>query len=141
MARDILDHWADSRAKFIKVFPHEYKRALGEINAAKVKDAVEVIKAEWAKLAEQGITAEELEATKTYLTGAYPLRFEGNGPIASILVGMQMLGLSADYPKTRNDKVNAVTMEDISRVAKRLLKPENLSFVVVGEPTGVEATE
>jgi zinc protease len=32
-------------------------------------------------------------------------------------------------------------MEDISRVAKRLLKPENLSFVVVGEPTGVEATE
>ncbi len=33
-ARDILDHWADSRAKFIKVFPHEYRRALGEIHAA-----------------------------------------------------------------------------------------------------------
>jgi len=38
-ARDILDHWADSRAKFVKVFPHEYKRALGEINAAKEADA------------------------------------------------------------------------------------------------------
>jgi glutamate synthase (NADPH/NADH) large chain len=34
-ARDILDHWAESRAKFVKVFPNEYKRALGEINAAK----------------------------------------------------------------------------------------------------------
>jgi len=34
-ARDILDHWADSRSKFVKVFPHEYKRALGEQNAAK----------------------------------------------------------------------------------------------------------
>jgi len=34
-ARDILDHWADSRSKFLKVFPHEYKRALGEQNAAK----------------------------------------------------------------------------------------------------------
>ncbi len=34
-ARDILDHWADSRAKFVKVFPNEYKRALGELNAAK----------------------------------------------------------------------------------------------------------
>ncbi|MBW8846068.1 MAG: glutamate synthase subunit alpha [Burkholderiales bacterium] len=34
-ARDILDHWAESRAKFVKVFPHEYRRALGEINAAK----------------------------------------------------------------------------------------------------------
>ena len=34
-ARHILDHWSESRAKFVKVFPHEYKRALGEINAAK----------------------------------------------------------------------------------------------------------
>ncbi|PND40035.1 glutamate synthase subunit alpha [Paucibacter aquatile] len=34
-ARHILDHWADSRAKFVKVFPHEYRRALGEIHAAK----------------------------------------------------------------------------------------------------------
>jgi glutamate synthase (NADPH/NADH) large chain len=39
-ARDILDHWADSRAKFVKVFPHEYRRALGEINAAKEADAM-----------------------------------------------------------------------------------------------------
>ncbi|MFG6441592.1 glutamate synthase-related protein [Roseateles sp. LKC17W] len=34
-ARDILDHWAESRTKFIKVFPNEYRRALGELNAAK----------------------------------------------------------------------------------------------------------
>jgi glutamate synthase domain-containing protein 3 len=33
-ARELLDHWADSRAKFVKVFPHEYKRALGEMAAA-----------------------------------------------------------------------------------------------------------
>ena len=32
-AREILDHWADSRARFVKVFPNEYKRALGEIHA------------------------------------------------------------------------------------------------------------
>ncbi len=34
-ARELLDHWAESRAKFVKVFPNEYKRALGEINARK----------------------------------------------------------------------------------------------------------
>jgi glutamate synthase domain-containing protein 3 len=34
-ARDILDHWADSRAKFVKVFPTEYKRALGELHATR----------------------------------------------------------------------------------------------------------
>jgi glutamate synthase (NADPH/NADH) large chain len=32
-ARHLLDHWADSRAKFVKVMPHEYKRALGEMAA------------------------------------------------------------------------------------------------------------
>jgi zinc protease len=116
---------------------------VGQFQASndKVAEAIQVVRDEWAKMATEGVTAEELATAKTYMTGAYPLRFDGNGQIASILVGMQMLGLSADYPKTRNDKVNAVTMEDISRVAKRLLKPENLSFVVVGEPVGVEATE
>ena len=35
-ARELLDDWSASRAKFVKVFPHEYKRALGELHAAKV---------------------------------------------------------------------------------------------------------
>ena len=34
-ARELLDHWAEARAKFVKVYPHEYKRALGEMHAAK----------------------------------------------------------------------------------------------------------
>jgi glutamate synthase domain-containing protein 3 len=32
-AREILDHWAEQRGRFVKVFPHEYKRALGEMSA------------------------------------------------------------------------------------------------------------
>ena len=43
-ARDILDHWAQSRAKFVKVFPTEYKRALGEL-AAKTATAAAAAKA------------------------------------------------------------------------------------------------
>ena len=38
-AREILDDWANARSRFVKVFPSEYKRALGEINAAKESDA------------------------------------------------------------------------------------------------------
>jgi glutamate synthase (NADPH/NADH) large chain len=34
-ARELLDNWDASRAKFVKVFPNEYKRALGEIHARK----------------------------------------------------------------------------------------------------------
>lgn len=112
---------------------------LGQFSASndKVAEAIEVVKTEWARIGLDGVSHEELEATKTYLTGSYPLRFDGNGPIASILVGMQMDGMPIDYVTTRNSKVEAVTMEDIRRVAAKLFKPDALHFVVVGQPEGL----
>ncbi len=116
---------------------------MGQASVAneKVAEAVDVIRAEWARIATEGITEDELAATKTYLTGAYPLRFDGNGPLASIMVNMQLIGLSADYPQTRNDKVNAVTLADVKRVAASLFRAEDLRFVIVGQPTGVQSTD
>ena len=112
---------------------------LGQFSASndKVAEAIKVVTEEWGRLVSEGVTPEELEATKTYLTGSYPLRFDGNGPIASILVGMQMDAMPIDYAATRNAKIDAVTMEDIKRVAARLFKPEALHFVVVGQPEGM----
>ncbi|QCO56100.1 insulinase family protein [Pseudorhodobacter turbinis] len=97
-------------------------------------EAVEIVRAEWARAANEGITAEELAKTKTYLTGSYPLRFSGNSQIAGILVGMQMDGMPIDYATTRNARIEAVTLEDVAKVAKRLLRPEDLHFVIVGQP-------
>ncbi|WP_406675768.1 M16 family metallopeptidase [Roseitranquillus sediminis] len=105
-----------------------------------VAEAIDVVRDEWARLSEEGVTEAELEAAKTYLTGAYPLRFDGNGPIARILVGMQMEGLPPSYVNTRNDIVEAVTLEDANRVAAELWDPESLHFVVVGQPEGLSAT-
>ena len=51
-----------------------------------------------------------------------------------------MLGLPIDYIATRNEKVEAVTLEDVNRVAAELLTPDALHFVVVGKPQGIEAT-
>ena len=98
-------------------------------------EAIGIVKNEWATLANRGVTADELRDAKTFLTGAYPLRFDGNSRIARILTGMQIQGLPIDYIHTRNAKVNAVTMEDIKRVATRILKEKNLYFVIVGRPT------
>jgi zinc protease len=106
----------------------------------RIAEAIDVIRDEWEKAANEGVTAEELQNAKTYMTGAYPLRFDGNGPIAKIMVGMQMIGLPIDYIATRNDKVEAVTLEDANRVAKDLLDPDGLHFVVVGKPVGIEST-
>jgi len=115
---------------------------LGQVASSndRIAEAIEVIRDEWAKLAAEGVTEQELEDAKKYLTGAYPLRFDGNSTIANILAGMQMDDLPIDYADTRNDKVNAVTLDDIKRVAARLMRPEALHFVVVGQPEGIEST-
>lgn len=115
---------------------------LGRVASAndRIGEAVEVIRDEWSKMASDGVTPEELDRAKTYLTGAYPLRFDGNAPIARILVGMQMDDLTPDYITSRNAKIGAVTLEDVERVAAELLKPDDLMFVVVGQPEGLEAT-
>ena len=105
----------------------------------KVAEAVALVRDEWRKVAENGVTEGELEKAKTYLTGAYPLRFDGNAPIARILVGMQMDDLPIDYVTTRNAKVEAVTQADVARVAARILHPDQLRFVVVGRPEGLAA--
>ncbi|MBD3805198.1 MAG: insulinase family protein [Rhodobacteraceae bacterium] len=103
----------------------------------KVAEAISVVEEEWRKAATGKVTDKELEDAKTYLTGAYPLRFDGNGTIAGILTGMQLNGMDRSYIDTRNDKVNAVTKEDIARVAERILDPKELTFVVVGRPQGL----
>ncbi len=113
---------------------------LGSVSSSndRIAEAVEVIRDEWARAASEGVTQKELDDAKTYLTGAYPLRFDGNGRIAGIMVGMQMQGLPIDYIATRNDKVNAVTLDEINRVASELLDPEGLHFTIVGKPEGVD---
>ena len=103
----------------------------------KAAETMQVIRDVWADVAKNGVTQKEVDDTKTYLTGAYPLRFDGNKRIASILVGMQMLGLPVTYPAERNAKVDAVTLEDVNRVAATLLTPDKLTFVVVGDAVGV----
>lgn len=107
----------------------------------RVAEAIAVVRDEWARAAANGVTAAELDAAKTYLTGSYPLRFDGNGPIANMLVGLQSEGLPIDYVTKRNAYIEAVTLDDVRRVAARLMRPEALHFVVVGRPVGLITTQ
>jgi zinc protease len=106
-----------------------------------IAEAIAVTRAEWARMASEGLTEAELAAAKTYLTGEYPLRFDGNAAIASIMVGMQMIDLPPDYVINRNDFVEAVTLDDANRVAAELLRADDLHFVVVGRPEGLQSTK
>ena len=112
---------------------------LGGVQSAneRMAESLEVIRAEWAKMATGGITAGELDRAKRYLTGAFALRFDSNAKIASYLVFIQRENLGIDYLERRNGLIEAVTLADVKRVAARLLQPESLSIVVVGEPEGL----
>lgn len=107
---------------------------------ATAAQAIDLVRAEWTRMG-AGVSEKELDAAKEYLTGAYPLRFSGNGNIARQLLGIQIAGLDIDYVNRRNALVEAVTSGDIARVARRLLDPEELSFVVVGRPEGLAARD
>lgn len=103
-----------------------------------VNRSLDVIRAELARMAEEGPSAEELENAKKHLTGSYPLRFDASSKIANQLLGIQMEELGIDYVDKRNDLIEAVTLEDVKRVADRLLKPGSLLVTIVGKPSQPE---
>lgn len=107
---------------------------------SRVAESLSVIRAEWQKMRDNGVTAEELADAQTYLTGSFPLRLDSNGEVAGMLVGMQLHELGLDYIERRNSFIKAVTVEDVQRVASTLLRPENLTVVVVGAPESIEST-
>ena len=72
--------------------------------------------------------------------GAFALRFDSNAKISSQLLGYQLGGFPIDYINIRNDKIDAVTMEDVNRTLARFPPASEITFVVVGQPEGVEAT-
>ncbi|MFT4794581.1 MAG: zinc protease [Paracoccaceae bacterium] len=106
---------------------------------ARIKEAVDVIRTEWARMRDHGVTAAELEAAQRYLTGAYPLRFDSNAKIAGQLAGLMRDGFAPSYITERNALIEAVTLDDVARVAERLLRPDLLHVVVVGKPEGLLA--
>jgi len=99
---------------------------------------LEVMQAEIRKLAENGPTEEELAKAKSFLTGSYALRFDTSTKIAEQLVQIQLDELGIDYIDKRNTLVDAVTMADVKRVAKRLLDAGML-VTVVGRPQPLPA--
>ncbi|MFW5679888.1 MAG: M16 family metallopeptidase [Pseudomonadota bacterium] len=107
-------------------------------NNADVAESIRLVRQEVARMAAGEISEDDLEGAKTFLTGSFPLRLTSNAQIASLLVGMSVQDLGADFLDRRNDYIEAVTLEDVRRVSADLFDPEALLFVVVGQPQGLE---
>ncbi len=105
---------------------------------ARAGETVAVIREQWADFASNGIGEERLDDAKRYLTGSFALRFDSSSSISGMLIGMQVEELGIDYLDRRNDLIDAVTLDDVHRVARGVLDPSELTFMVIGDPAGIE---
>lgn len=101
-------------------------------SADKMDETVKILRQEIIKMHDAGVTAEELDNAKTYLTGAYPLRFDTGSKIAHQLLSMQYFNFGIDFINQRNNLINKVSKQDVERIAARLLDVENMAQVIVG---------
>jgi zinc protease len=104
--------------------------------ADRTGDALAIIQAETKRMAENGPTEEELAAAKSYLKGAYALSLDTSAKIAAQLTQIQLDGLGIDYMQRRSALIDAVTLDDAKRAAKRLFG-SGMLVTVVGRPAGV----
>jgi len=95
-----------------------------------VARALDLVRAEWAEMAKSGPSADELQGAKDFLTGSFPLQFDGSARIARLMVNARLDGRGL-----------GVTLDDARRVAARLLDPAKLLVVAVGQPVGLAASE
>jgi len=107
---------------------------------ARVRESINLVRQIWGEFGEHGPTDQEVRDAKAYINGSYGLRFTDSGTIAGLLTAVQRSKLGIDYINRRPDLIEAVSLEDLRRVAKRLFKVDELTFAIVGKPDGVYPT-
>jgi len=105
----------------------------------KVAETLRIIHNELARLRNDGVSEQELADAKTYLSGSLALSLDSSGAIAGLMQTLQLDGLPRDHLDRRPALIGAVKLEDVRRVARRVLREEAMTTVVVGKPIGLTA--
>ncbi|MCM2344638.1 MAG: insulinase family protein [Alphaproteobacteria bacterium] len=103
-----------------------------------VAEALRLIRTEIKKMQDHPVSAQELNEAQSYIVGALPLSFSSTAAISSHVLGLQQDEWPMDYYDHFPARIRAVTAADIQRVARRLLTPDRMLTVIVGQPEGVE---
>jgi len=98
------------------------------------EDSIGLIRDEFRRMRDEGVSDTELANAKTYLNGSFPLQLDSTASIARLLVQIQRERLGIDFLERRAKLIEAVSADDIRRVAVRLLDPDALRIVAVGRP-------
>jgi len=102
------------------------------VSPAHVERAVASIDEEVARLVRDGLTEEELEASRRYLVGSIPRALETNAAIANFLQAEEFFGLGLDYETRLPGLLGAVTLDEVNAAARRVLDPDRATVVIAG---------
>ena len=119
----------------------DYTNSLGIDTSTKnnsAKEMMDIIKAEMTEMVSSPVSQQELTDAKSYIIGSMPLSLTNTDSIAGLLRGLQLNKWPIDHLDNFPKKIEAVTAQDIQRVSKRLLNPDKLTLVMVGEPEEID---
>jgi zinc protease len=117
---------------------HTYKMS-GEVVAetdtrsSATAETLRLIVDEFARLQKEPVRASELHGAQDFMAGNFPLSIESSSAIAEQVLSRLFFGQGLDDIETYLDRVGRVTPDDVQRVSRQLLKPDQLSIVLVGD--------
>lgn len=112
-------------------------RATAEVRTPVTGDSLKEFFFELDRIRSERVSEKEIADAKSYLTGVFPIRLETQEGLTDQLVQIKMLNLPADYLQTYRDRVQAVALDDIQRVAAKYVKPDEAALIVVGDGASV----
>ncbi|HYO92368.1 MAG TPA: insulinase family protein [Pyrinomonadaceae bacterium] len=92
---------------------------------------------ELGRIRDEVVSDKEIRDAKSFLTGVFPLQIETQEGLINRLVQIKMYDLPADYLQTYRDRINAVTVADIQRVARQYIHPDKAAIVIVGDASAI----
>jgi len=93
----------------------------------------QIIRTEWVKLGERGVTEDELNQAKNYMIASEPLRYADIDNISEVLVAMQKWNLGLDFLQKRNTYIRETRLHEVNQTAKQYFTTDNLCFVTIGD--------
>jgi zinc protease len=112
-------------------------RATAEVRTPVTGDSVKEFFYELERIGNEPVSEKEIADAKSYLTGVFPIRLETQEGLTDQLVQIKMMNLPDDYLENYRDRVQAVTVDDIQRVAQKYIKPDEAALIVVGDGSSV----
>ena len=112
-------------------------RVTAEVRTPVTGDSLKEFFYELDRIRRFPVSEKEINDAKSYLTGVFPIRLETQEGLIDQLVQIKMLNLPDDYLETYRDRVQAVTIEDIQRVATTYIKPDEAAIVIVGDGSAI----